>query len=96
MGYAYIDNVNICCCKPILQPPTIGPNGVTVVWSGRGQLQGAKALSDSIDWQNIDSFVEYNPESDTFTTHLPLSSENLFLRVVGPDGGTIDCAECGT
>jgi len=95
-GYAYIDNVNICCCKPLLLPPVVNPNGVLVQWSGRGQLQGTKSLDSPIDWHDIDTSVQYDPDRDLFSTEVPFSDGNVFFRVVGPDGGTIDCAECGT
>ena len=94
-GYVYIDNVNICCCKPELQPPTIHDGTVVVAWTGRGQLQGTKALSDNIDWQDINTPVDYDPETDISTTRFPMSTPNLFFRVVGPEGDPIECSECG-
>lgn len=95
-GYVYVDNVNICCCKPELQPPVIRDGGTVVVaWTGRGQLQGAKALSDNIDWQDVNTPVEYDPETDVSTTKFPMSAENLFFRVVGAEGEPVECSECG-
>ena len=96
LGYAYVDNVNICCCKPVLHPPVIHGDTVLVVWDGRGQLQGVKTLDEPIDWQDITTPVDYDPETDLFSTKIPFSDGNIFFRVVGPDGGTIDCAECGS
>jgi hypothetical protein len=96
VGYAYVDNVNICCCKPVLQPPVIHGDTVVVIWDGRGQLQGVKTLAEPIDWQDINTPVDYDPETDLFSTKIPLSEGNIFFRIVGPDGGTIDCAECGS
>jgi hypothetical protein len=94
VGYAYVDNVNICCCKPVLRPPTVHDGSVVVTWSGRGQLQGTKTLDLPIDWQDINTPVDYDPQTDEYSTKIPLSSENLFFRVLGADG-TIECTECG-
>jgi hypothetical protein len=92
-GYVYVDSVNICCCKPVLGNPTFTPNGVAVTWDGAGQLQGTGKITEPTEWHNINTPVEFDPETGLYKTLVPVSLDNLFFRVVGPDG-TIECTEC--
>lgn len=94
-GYVYVDNVNICCCKPVLQPPVFSPNGVLVAWQGEAKLQATRALGGpDTDWQDVETPVDYDPETDTFSTKLPAVQGNLFFRLVTSDEGSIECSEC--
>ena len=95
LGYVYVDNVNICCCTPVLTHVGLTDTTVTVTWDGGGQLQGTAALSDATDWRNIDTPVEIDPETGEFKTTFPRPALNLFFRVIGPDT-PVDCAECGS
>jgi hypothetical protein len=94
VGYVYVDNVNICCCHGIIGPPILTDTTVTVVWDGRGQLQAARGLSDTIEWSDVNTPVEYDPETDTYRTTMPRPPSNLFFRVMSPDD-TVGCSECG-
>jgi hypothetical protein len=93
-GYVYVDNVNICCCKPVLHIPETTDTTVTVTWEGPGQLQAATELSDSTEWHDVSTPVEEDPETGEFRTKMPRPRGNLFFRVLGPDG-TVECSECG-
>jgi hypothetical protein len=93
-GYVYIDNVNICCCKPIMHDPTFDPNGgVVVTWEGAGRPQATGALSDGTEWHDLDTPIEMDPETGLYSTRVPRSPLHMFFRVVGPDN-TIECSEC--
>jgi len=94
LGYVYVDNVNICCCKPKLISVVLDPNVTTVTWDGTGQLQGSGDLSDPTGWHDIDTPVEIDPDTGDYRTRVPSSPGNLFFRVVGPDN-TAECSECG-
>jgi hypothetical protein len=95
IGYVYVDNVNICCCQPILHDPAFTANSVIVTWNGPGQLQGATALGDPTEWHDIDTKVDQDPDTGEFTTEIPRERGVLFFRVLGPDG-TVECSECGS
>lgn len=93
-GYVYVDNVNICCCKPILHPPTFDPNGgVVVTWDGPGRLQAAGSLSEPMEWHDVDSPVVMDPETGLYSTRVPRSAENRYFQLIGADD-TINCDEC--
>ena len=95
VGYVYIDNVNICCCTPVLHDVATDPNGVTVAWDGAGQLQGASMLGDAADWHNMDATVEMDPDTGEYRARFPRMPGNMFFRVVGPDEPNVECTECG-
>src|SRR5678815_401304 len=84
-GYVYVDNVNICCCKPVIHIPDLTDTTVTVVWEGRGQLQATEKLGDPSEWHDVMTPVEYDPESDTYRTTMPRSRDNSFFRIASPD-----------
>ncbi|MDB6035832.1 MAG: hypothetical protein JWM16_6170, partial [Verrucomicrobiales bacterium] len=95
-GYVYLDNVNICCCKPILHNPVLDPNGgVVVTWDGAGRLQATGALGEPTEWHDVETPVEMDPETGFYSTRVPRSPANMFFRVVGPDS-TIDCDACSS
>ena len=95
LGYVYIDNVNICCCTPVLHGVTFDTTTVTVAWEGAGQVQAAGALGDSADWHNMDCPVEMDPETGEYRTRCARMPGNMFFRVVGPDEPNVECGECG-
>jgi len=95
LGYVYVDNVNICCCKPNITHIDVGTTTVTVTWDGGGQLQGCAAFGDPAGWHDITSPVEIDPETGESKTTLPLTPDNSLFRLLGPDA-PVDCAECGS
>ena len=94
LGYVYVDNVNICCCKPILRVPVLTADTVTVTWDGAGQLQATDSLNEPADWRNVETPVLIDPDTGEFSTRMPRPPTNLFFRIVGPDL-SVECAECG-
>ncbi len=94
VGYVYVDNVNICCCKPELGTVVFDGNNVNVTWDGAGQLQGCSSLGDPTVWRDITSPVEMDPDTGLYHTTFPRPEMGLFFRVVGPDN-TTECTECG-
>jgi len=94
VGYVYVDNVNICCCKPEIGTVVFDGNNVNVTWDGAGQLQGCSSLHEPMDWQDITSPVEMDPDTGLYHTTFPRPDMNLFYRIVGPDNSS-ECTECG-
>jgi hypothetical protein len=93
-GYVYLDNVNICCCKPVLHDPVLDSDGgVVVTWDGAGRLQAAAALGEPTEWHDVDTPVEMDPETGFYSTRVPRSPANMFFQIIGPDN-TIDCEAC--
>jgi hypothetical protein len=94
-GYVYVDNVNICCCKPVIHtPPTYTDTTITVVWEGRGQLQATEKLGDPSEWFDVMTPVDYDSDSDTYRTTMPRPAHPLFFRIAS-DGDTVGCSACG-
>ena len=92
-GYVYVDNVNICCCGPIITHINVLGTNVTVKWTGFGQLQATAQLSEPGNWHDILVPPTYDPLADEYSTTIPMPSSKLFFRILGPDE-TVGCDSC--
>ena len=92
-GYAYVDNVNICCCGPTITHISVTTATVTVKWMGFGQLQAAMQLGDPGNWSDVPVPPTYDPVTDEYSVTIPLPSPKLFFRILGPDD-TVSCDSC--
>lgn len=91
LGEVYIDNVNVCCCAPVLTW-----NGTTnLTWGGSGTLLFNPSLGGSNTWQNLGSQFSMDPISGMSMLRLSPSvlgsSPTGFFEMLAPELDTMDC-----